>query len=355
MLTNSLRKTSRTFLSRLGSNRIGPSVPLLLESVVEPDACKSELIVAAISDSGKPRSRILPGRAGLPISNVPAEKHGCRKIAKCAGMLVETASPPFSCFTAWPGVSQTGSGLACTCPIFSVNSFPGLKPASRQNCRILVDRRAHYPAASPQLSLTPNPPRPLLLPFPVPSSLIQPRSFVVLSFASSVYVPAAKMKLECADATAGGQIQNGWSRNSASSNFQRYHSHPLTMPRRKVSNPFYASTPTPDNRNFPMRWGLIPFWAGPGAFNRLTFNARAEELNQKPTFRDALKSRRCLVPADVFYEWRRSEKRKQPFAIAFTNQRPFAFAGLWDSWKAEDGTPIESFTIATTKPNSLMI
>jgi putative SOS response-associated peptidase YedK len=71
-----------------------------------------------------------------------------------------------------------------------------------------------------------------------------------------------------------------------------------------------------------MRWGLIPFWAGPGAFNRLTFNARAEELSQKPTFRDALKSRRCLVPADVFYEWRRSEKQKQPFAIAFTNQRP---------------------------------
>jgi putative SOS response-associated peptidase YedK len=104
----------------------------------------------------------------------------------------------------------------------------------------------------------------------------------------------------------------------------------------------------------PMRWGLIPFWAGPGAFNRLTFNARAEELSQKPTFRDALKSRRCLVPADVFYEWRRSEKQKQPFAIAFTNQRPFAFAGLWDKWKAEDGTPIESFTITTTISNSVM-
>jgi putative SOS response-associated peptidase YedK len=104
----------------------------------------------------------------------------------------------------------------------------------------------------------------------------------------------------------------------------------------------------------PMRWGLIPFWAGPGAFNRLTFNARAEELSQKPTFRDALKSRRGLVPTDVFYEWRRSEKQKQPFAIAFTNQRPFAFAGLWDRWKAEDGTPIESFTIATTISNSLM-
>jgi putative SOS response-associated peptidase YedK len=104
----------------------------------------------------------------------------------------------------------------------------------------------------------------------------------------------------------------------------------------------------------PMRWGLIPFWAGPSAFNRLTFNARAEELSQKPTFRDALKSRRCLVPADVFYEWRRSEKQKQPFAIAFTNQRPFAFAGLWDRWKAEDGTSIESFTITTTISNSLM-
>jgi putative SOS response-associated peptidase YedK len=103
-----------------------------------------------------------------------------------------------------------------------------------------------------------------------------------------------------------------------------------------------------------MRWGLIPFWAGPGPFNRLTFNARAEELSQKPTFRVALKSRRCLVPANVFYEWRRSEKQKQPFAIALTDQRPFAFAGLWDQWKAEDGTPIESFTITTTISNPVM-
>jgi putative SOS response-associated peptidase YedK len=104
----------------------------------------------------------------------------------------------------------------------------------------------------------------------------------------------------------------------------------------------------------PMRWGLIPFWAGPGPFNRLTFNARSEELSQKPTFRDALKSRRCLVPADVFYEWRRSEKQKKPFAIALTEQQPFAFAGLWDRWKAEDGTPIESFTITTTSSNPVM-
>jgi putative SOS response-associated peptidase YedK len=104
----------------------------------------------------------------------------------------------------------------------------------------------------------------------------------------------------------------------------------------------------------PMRWGLIPFWSRPDAFNRLTFNARAEDLSGKPTFREALKSRRCLVPAAVFYEWKRSEKQKQPFAIAFTNQRPFAFAGLWDRWKAEDGTVIESFTIATTIPNALM-
>jgi putative SOS response-associated peptidase YedK len=104
----------------------------------------------------------------------------------------------------------------------------------------------------------------------------------------------------------------------------------------------------------PMRWGLIPFWASPGDFNRLTFNARAEELSQKPTFRDALKSRRCLVPVDAFYEWKRLEKQKQPYAIVLSTQRPFAFAGLWDRWRGKDGTTIESFTIATTAASEWM-
>jgi putative SOS response-associated peptidase YedK len=103
-----------------------------------------------------------------------------------------------------------------------------------------------------------------------------------------------------------------------------------------------------------MRWGLIPFWARQADFNRLTFNARSEEMAEKPTFREALKSRRCLVPADAFYEWKRLEKQKQPYAIALSSQQPFAFAGLWDQWKGKDGTTIESFTIATTVANELM-
>jgi putative SOS response-associated peptidase YedK len=89
-----------------------------------------------------------------------------------------------------------------------------------------------------------------------------------------------------------------------------------------------------------LRWGLIPFWARPDQFNRLTFNARSEEIGEKPTFRDAFKSRRCLVPADVFYEWKRLENPKQPYAIAFHDKQPFAFAGLWDRWKGKDETSI---------------
>jgi putative SOS response-associated peptidase YedK len=104
-----------------------------------------------------------------------------------------------------------------------------------------------------------------------------------------------------------------------------------------------------------MRWGLVPFWAKDPKFGYSTINARAEEVASKPVYREALKKRRCLVPADAFYEWQRiSEKNKQPYAIALKSGEPYALAGLWESWKPQEGLPLETFTVVTTDPNELM-
>lgn len=104
-----------------------------------------------------------------------------------------------------------------------------------------------------------------------------------------------------------------------------------------------------------MRWGLVPFWAKDAKMAYSTINARAEEVASKPAYREALKKRRCLVPADAFYEWHRVDaKSKTPFTIALTSGEPYAFAGLWESWRPKDGEPLETFTILTTDPNELM-
>jgi putative SOS response-associated peptidase YedK len=104
-----------------------------------------------------------------------------------------------------------------------------------------------------------------------------------------------------------------------------------------------------------MRWGLVPYWAKDAKFRLSTINARAEEAASKPAFREALKRRRCLVPADAFYEWRQIDpKRKQPYAFALRSGQPYAFAGLWERWKSKEGPPLESFTILTTDPNEVM-
>jgi putative SOS response-associated peptidase YedK len=105
-----------------------------------------------------------------------------------------------------------------------------------------------------------------------------------------------------------------------------------------------------------MRWGLVPFWSknGKAAFN--TINARAETVTTSPAFREAFKRRRCLVPADWFYEWQKVDaKTKQPFAIGLQDSSPFAFAGLWATWKdKETGKSLETYTIVTTDPNEFM-
>jgi putative SOS response-associated peptidase YedK len=109
------------------------------------------------------------------------------------------------------------------------------------------------------------------------------------------------------------------------------------------------------NREIAMqRWGLVPYWAKDVKFGYTTFNARAEEVATKPAFREALKTRRCLVPADAFYEWKQLDaKTKRPFAIGLQSGEPYAFAGLWERWKPKEGELLETFTIITTDPNEL--
>ena len=123
-----------------------------------------------------------------------------------------------------------------------------------------------------------------------------------------------------------------------------------------MCSPWCGQTATPGSREFALlRWGLVPFWAKDPKFGYSTINARAEEAASKPAFRDALKKRRCLVPADAFYEWQRLDpKTKRPFAFALKSGEPYAFAGLWDSWQGKDNEALETFTILTTDPNELM-
>jgi putative SOS response-associated peptidase YedK len=102
-----------------------------------------------------------------------------------------------------------------------------------------------------------------------------------------------------------------------------------------------------------VRWGLIPLWAKTASDAAKRINARSETAATTPTFRDALKLRRCLVPADGFYEWKRTGKAKQPFCFEVNDGELFAFAGLWDRWKDPSDTWVRSCTILTTTPNSV--
>lgn len=103
-----------------------------------------------------------------------------------------------------------------------------------------------------------------------------------------------------------------------------------------------------------MRFGLIPSWSKDASGSARMINARAESAAEKPAFRDPLKLRRCIVPADGFYEWRQNGKVRQPYCFEVGNSQIFGFAGLWDRWRAPDGKNIESFTILTTQPNALL-
>jgi putative SOS response-associated peptidase YedK len=101
-----------------------------------------------------------------------------------------------------------------------------------------------------------------------------------------------------------------------------------------------------------MRWGLIPIEKDI-KIGFSTFNARAEEIDTKPAFREAFWQRRCLVPVDNFYEWKKVDGGKQPYAIGLKDGRVMAMAGLWETWRSPTGERIRSFTIVTTVPNEL--
>ena len=102
------------------------------------------------------------------------------------------------------------------------------------------------------------------------------------------------------------------------------------------------------------QWGLIPSWAKDPSIGSRMINARAETLAEKPSFRTALRKRRCLILADGFYEWRKDNGSKTPFFIHLASRRPFALAGLWEVWQTPDGSALPTCTIITTGPNSLL-
>jgi len=102
------------------------------------------------------------------------------------------------------------------------------------------------------------------------------------------------------------------------------------------------------------RWGLVPSWAKDLSIGNRLINARAETAAEKPSYRNAFKRRRCLVIADGFYEWKREGQGKTPMYIRMRDGRPFAFAGLWESWRPAGGEELRSCTILTTTPNRLL-
>ena len=102
-----------------------------------------------------------------------------------------------------------------------------------------------------------------------------------------------------------------------------------------------------------VRWGLIPSWAKDSSGAARMINARSETASNSPTFRDALKFRRCLIPADGFYEWQRMGKIKQPYCFEVNEGELFAFAGIWDQWTDVRGNTIETCAILTTTPNAV--
>jgi putative SOS response-associated peptidase YedK len=104
------------------------------------------------------------------------------------------------------------------------------------------------------------------------------------------------------------------------------------------------------------RWGLVPHWAKDMKIGYSMINARAETVASKPAFRNAFRHRRCLVPADGFYEWQviPDSKIKQPWFIALRGREPMAFDGLWEKWRSPDGDDVESCSIIVTDANEIM-
>src|SRR5690349_1717229 len=134
----------------------------------------------------------------------------------------------------------------------------------------------------------------------------------------------------------------------------------------QVLEPSWNVAPTDDiyvvlddggvRRVAPHHWGLVPFWAKSPAVGNKMINARAEGIATKGAYKHAFARRRCIVPADGFYEWRKvpGQKVKQPFFVSRPDGEPLAFAGLWEEWKGDEGGRLRSATIITTTPNEVM-
>ena len=108
------------------------------------------------------------------------------------------------------------------------------------------------------------------------------------------------------------------------------------------------------NRIELFQWGLVPWWAKDPSIGNRMINARAETLVDKPSFRDLLRNKRCLILADGFYEWRKEGRSKVPMWFKRNDSEPLLFAGLWDAWRKPDGRILKSYTVITTEPNQLL-
>ncbi len=133
---------------------------------------------------------------------------------------------------------------------------------------------------------------------------------------------------------------------------------PLFTPRYNIapSQPVLAIPNDGTKRADFFQWGLVPSWAKDPAIAAKLINARAETAAEKPSFRGSFKRKRCLIPADGFYEWKKDEetKAKTPYFIYMKDRKPFAFAGLWDEWHSPDGSLLRTCAILTVSPNELM-
>ena len=103
-----------------------------------------------------------------------------------------------------------------------------------------------------------------------------------------------------------------------------------------------------------MRWGLIPNWSKDTSTAARMINARSESVADLPAFREPLRSHRCLIPADGFYEWKKSGKAREPYCFSLPDNDIFAFAGLWDRWRSPEGRVVETCSILTTSANDLV-
>ena len=132
-----------------------------------------------------------------------------------------------------------------------------------------------------------------------------------------------------------------------------YHQSESTDQRPEQHPEQHLEEPTGREHRF-FQWGLVPSWSKDPKIGSRMINARSETVAEKPSFRAALKRRRCLVLADGFYEWQRTNGKKQPYYIQVEDQDIFGFAGLWETWQNGEGSHLETCTILTTEPNGLM-